>query len=276
MESSSFQPHIGFPAPLLGERPFRLSVLHREGGLLAIDKPSGILACPHDWYPGQPSLLVGINRQARSEKPEIKRLGVRKTFPVIPLEAELSGVALFGTSSKAAGFFRNQHGSYGMRFTFLLLAREFGHDLKEEIDCQLPMTGHSTKARLVVSHRRGKRSRTNFSRKARMGSFSLWKAETDYYRVHMVRLHAVESGLGIVGDPLYGQVKSIYLSQLKRDYRASARRKEQPLYSGLCLHLATVSITDEEGNGRVIESNLPDPWQVLLKKLEIHSPAVLT
>ncbi len=275
MGNSLDQPHIGFPAPLLGQRPLRLPVLYRDGGLVAVDKPSGILTCPHDWYPGQPSLLVGINRQARSEKPELKRLGVGKTFPVLPLEAEVSGIALFATSSRSADFFRNQHGSCGMRFTFLLLARESANEGKEAIDCQLPLTRHSTKARLVVSHRQGKRSRTEFSRMARLGSFSMWKAVTNYYRVHMVRLHAAESGLPIVGDSLYGQVPSIYLSQLKRDYRASTRRKEQPLYRGLCLHMGTVSFTDEKGLSRVIESNLPDSWQVLLKKLQLYSSAML-
>ncbi len=261
--------YIGFPVPLLGERPYRLPVLYREAGVLALEKPAGLLTCPHDWYPAKRSISIAVNQQARRGKPELQRLGVEKIYPFYALETEASGVALFATSSSSGKFYRNQHGSGGMRFKFLLLARSTRKE--SEIDCQLPLARHVTKARLEVSHRRGKKSQTKFTLQSRWGAFSMWEATTVYYRVHMVRLHSAESGLPIAGDQHYGSIRPVFLSQLKRDYRVNPRKKEQPLYGNLCLHLGAVEFTDEEGQPQVVRAELPRPWQVLIKKLEQHT-----
>ncbi|MGE9293629.1 MAG: pseudouridine synthase [Puniceicoccales bacterium] len=264
MASSQHQRFIGFPPPLLGERPLRLPVLGAEPGRwLALDKPAGILTDRHRWHPDLPGLLAAFNEQVEMGKPELEPYEITVARHVYILEPETTGVLLLALSEKAIEELRDAYGSALMNFTFGFLARWDGGDKKRT--CSLTISVHTTEPRALVSHQSGKKCETVFQMDKRLGNYAWWKAEAKYMRPHQIRLHAAEVGLPVVGDRLYGGPPPICLSALKRDYRS--RGVEKPLYDGLCLHLESLVLPD----GARLESPLPKGLGVLQRRLSQHA-----
>lgn len=255
---------IGFPPPLLGEQALRLPVLATRSGLLALAKPAGIGVEVHPLEAGVPAIVPALTEQVRLGKPELESLGIEKPFAVCHLDAEASGVALLACNRESAAHWRNAYGSYQMVFRFLLLSKDSGAE--DAFTCELPIAQHRRESRMLVSHKTGKQARTVFKRLQRLGEWSLWEAQCDYLRPHLVRLHAMESGLKIAGETLYSQTLPISLSDLKRCIDERASRK--PLYEGLALHLASISVPFEgEAEPVAILSTLPRRFKTMLERL---------
>ncbi len=257
--------HIGFPPPLLGSLPIRLPVLWNADGLIAIWKPVGI---PMLSAGGRDALSLerAINVQARAGKGELARLGVDVVVPVIPLDPECSGIALFATSRAATDCWRNAYGSQKFCMRFDLLCRR-SPDVPE-LTCDLPLAWAAKEGRAKVSHRYGKAAETRFRRVDGLGPISLWQAETRLHRRHQTRVHAFERGLGILGEDRYGATPPLYLSEIKRAYRK--RGAELPLHDGICVHLKEVCWDGVRAGGGIV-APWPERMQVLWKQLERHS-----
>ena len=270
MPESEKQDFIGFPPPLLGERPWRLPVLFNADGLLILDAPAGVLAGVHDWYGWAPNLADAIGWQAGKGKNELRRLEIGEVEPVFTLEPELTGAVLLTKNSEAKAFYRNQDGSLQMCLCFCFVALQEG-DASEAV-CDLPLVQEGRKRRMTVSHREGKSAQTLFTRLEQLGRYSLWEARTHYCRTQQIRVHALECGLQIPGDGLYSGERGVFLSQIKSVYRPSrSGREERPLYEGLCLHLGGVEFQTSEGESIRVEAPLPKKFGALLKLLRRHS-----
>lgn len=266
MSSDEQDRYIGFPPPLLGEKPQRLRVLGAEPGQwLALEKPAMSLIEPHRWHPHVPALVPGLKAQADAGKPELEPYGITELKSVYTLDPWTTGAAVMALSAAAAKAMRDAYGSGQWQFRFQFLAKASRGDL--ERICELPIAVHRTQARALISHETGKKCRTVFRQLEQLGDYAWWEAESTYLRMHQIRLHACEVGLPIVGDRLYRGPKPIMLSNLKRGYRK--RGEETPLYEGLCLHLSELQARLGEGELRVA-SRLPKGFAVLSKRLRQH------
>ena len=123
---------------------------------------------------------------------------------------------------------------------------------------------HESKPRAIVSHRFGKKCRTEFALKEDLGDWQLWSAKTNFLRWHQIRIHAAESGLRMVGDDTYVRVRKIFLSRLKRgQYKGE---ETAPIYDNIALHLKKISFP--LGGEKVeIEAPAPKGYEVQLKKI---------
>lgn len=261
--------YIGFRTGLLSEKPLRLRVLKVAGGVIALEKPVNILVDEHPWYGSKGSIVEGIRKQLQEKKPELERLGVLEVHEVFFLEPEITGTVLFVVDKEKLDRVRNMYGSEKMEFTFRLLAVE-NADLSEEVECDLPIAPGKGKF-MEVSHVRGKKCKTTFCRLQRIGGYSLWEAKTEYIRLHQIRIHAHEVGLRIVGDKVYSNLNSVYLSDIKSNYRSKGREDEMPLYGDICLHLGHVKWPDGSNGKYEVECPLPKKFKVLLEKLEKYA-----
>ena len=262
----SKQDFIGFPPPLLGERPLRLAVLHHGDGLLALDKPSGISAAPHPWYLDMPHLDVAINEQVQAGKPELERLGIEGVHAVFHCEPYYSGVMLFATDSDSAEYYRNQYGSALMELTLQLICKPSEGD--SERQCELPLAQHwGIQQRMVVSSATGKKAQTAFRELERIGSYALWEATLRYHRLHQILIHASEVGLPIVGDGIYAREQELLLSRIKRGYRLDGSGEERPIYDGPIIRLSQLKLTTQAGSELVIDAGPEKRLEGVLKRL---------
>jgi len=259
------EPMVGFPPGLLGAQPLRLRVVHHEDGLLALEKPPGVLIEPDPFWPEVPDIVSGLRQQAAQGKPELAAYALDKPRAVYDLDPDIAGLALIGTHADAATRLRDAYGSRLWQFTFRLLAeetedaREHGH----AFTCDLPLLrDREGLPRMQVSHRHGKKSATAFSREATLpGGLSLWRAQTDYPRLLQVRTHAMERGLRIVGDAPHQGRPPLTAGDINPRLRGAGR--EKVYYAPPCLWLAQVD------TGRAtLQAPLPHGLTVLLKKLQ--------
>lgn len=265
---------IGFPAPLLGERPLRLPVLWRspENRLMVLDKPPGVSVLPDNWFGSCPVLVHALNHQIARGKPELRRMGLeREFFAVHGLEPEVAGPVLFTDDAAALEGLRNALGSGVWRFRFRLVATGGGN--AEDLPCALPLARHREEAKMVVSHTTGKSTRTRFRRTASIaGAFAEWEAETDYARLHQVFVHARECGLKVVGDSQYAGVHPLSLADLKRGYRPSRRHDDAPpLFPGPMVRLATLRFGVSDDLAHEVVAPAPRKWNSATRLLREHA-----
>jgi len=256
--------YISFREGLLGEEPNRLKVLYADEGVLALEKPQGVLIDAHPRYKGVPSIVAALWEQVKEGKPELLPYGIDIVKSVYFLEPEVTGVCLLAINESSVGKIRNLYGSEKMKFYFQLLGKEEGVT-KDTLECSLPLAEKESGG-VWVSHKRGKKTATVFRRIERCGDYALWDAEVNYIRMHQIRVHAKEVGLRLLGEDLYGEGDSVYLSDLKRNYKQK-EGEERPLFDGLFLHLERVEWMDDLENGCVINCPLPKSSRVLLDKL---------
>lgn len=265
---SAHSKHIGFPPPLLGMEPARLPVIADDGDLLALAKPPQVLVLPDNWYPRIPVLVESIRYQAEQGKRELQRLGVPESglHAVFAMDPDVTGVVVLTRRAETGEALRNDLGSSLCRFRFHLVAEQAPDT--EETFCELPLARHYSQPRMVVSNRTGKKSWTRFRRLDRIGRFTLWEAETDLPRPHQVCIHAAECGIRVLGDPLYAASEPLYLSMIKRGYRASKRDEEEtPIHPFAAVHLLEWQHRDEAA----ITCEPPKTFVALLRQLRRHA-----
>lgn len=255
---------LGFPPPLLGMEPVRLPVFHCDSSLMVLGKPAGVLVQQDSWYPRLPVLVEAIRYQAEQGKPEFQRAGIGPDglWAVSDLDPELPGPVVFCFDRDERDRLKNAlgSGSFLFRFTFL----SAGRVEMDELECDLPLARHTSGNRVIVSHSTGKQCRTRFLRSASVGNLFQWVAESGFPRRHQVLVHAMESGLPVLGDELYAGSSPLLLSSLKSGYRPSRFREERPLYPGPACFLREIQFPDKT-SPLVVPP--PAKWRALLNQL---------
>lgn len=259
-------PQLGFPVPLLGMRPHRLPVLFDDGELLVLAKPQGVLVQPDAWNPRLPVLIEAIRHQAAQAKPEFVRCGIgtEGLWAVTDLDPELYGPVIFSRSRERAESLRNALGSGEFGFQFTFLCRTPAPDAR--LICDLPLARHSRSPRMVVSHTTGKKCQTRFARSHAVGPYACFLADSSYPRRHQILIHAMESGLAVLGDAQYARQRPLMLSSMKRTYTAKRDAEERPLYEGPACYLSLIKLPD----GHRLAAPVPPRWNGLVKQLDLH------
>lgn len=250
--------HLSFPPGILREHDaVRLTVLDLGNGVVSLEKPAGVEAVEE-----------ALRRQIAENKPSACALGIARPQLVFSPETEISGLQILADKATSSlELWKNALGSAQFRFRYRLLARPTCTP-ESEFACSLPVAQHFKEARALVSHTTGKKSETLFRRLEKLGAYEYWEAETAFPRFHQIRLHAMECGLPIIGDALYGDVPLIRISELRPKKRLN-KGEDKPLYAEIALHLASVSIADGTPglSARTINAPLPNGFETLLKKL---------
>ncbi len=256
----NFPEAIGFPPPLLGERPHRLPVLAAGPGWLALDKPSGCLIDAHPWNQDVPSLVAGLRMQAEAGKPELAPLGIETPYATHYLDVEATGVTLIATNREVRGVLKEVIGSAQAKFTFHFVARQAPNE--ETLACSLPVGEDANVPRAAIECKLGKKAHTDFRRLGRCGGLSLWEATTTFPRPQQVRVHALTSGFKICGEELFSNEGIVTAGELNPRVRGSAAGRV--VFAGLALRLVELNL--DNGEARLdIAAPAPKAWRALTR-----------
>lgn len=131
-----------------------------------------------------------------------------------------------------------------------------------------PIAQHSLKHTLMIIHKRGKVSITDYKVLEEFGKYSLLEFRIHTGRTHQIRLHMQHVGHPLVCDDLYGDGGPVLLSALKRNYNlAKSELVEKPILERLGLHAQRLKFKDIYGNLFDLQAEMPKDMRALLQQL---------
>jgi tRNA pseudouridine65 synthase len=158
-----------------------MEVLYRDGELLAVNKPSGVLT-HRGWANDADNALV----RARD-------LAGQYVYPVHRLDRATSGVLLFALGREAASLLGRQLQAGGFEKRYLALVRGI---TKERVEIDHPLAKEPGQER--------KPARTSVRRLGTFERYSLVEATPHTGRPHQVRRHLKHLSHPVLGDTRYG------------------------------------------------------------------------
>lgn len=233
-----------------------LDVLYEDAGLLALNKPAGLLAVPDRWDKAKDNLM-GLLQAAR---PGHYLANVHR------LDRQTTGVFLVAKSRDAFRSLTRQLRERQTRKLYVALVH--GDATGQVID--LPIGPHpKLVGRSRVDHKNGKPARSTVRVLEHFHGYTLIEVEIETGRQHQVRVHCHAVGHPLVGDADYGG-GPLLLSQLKRKYKPKDGEVERPLISRPALHAGSVTLADPPVT---ITASLPKDFEVSLKYLRRFATA---
>jgi RluA family pseudouridine synthase len=207
-------------------------VLFENEGLLAVDKPEGVVSISEAGKGGLPELLRDVYPG--------------KLYPVHRLDREVSGVIVF---AKDPGIHRHLNGEFdrrSVRKTYLALTHGLMESNRGVINKPIRAFGSG---RMGVDVKLGKPSSTEFKVYERLKGYTLVRAYPLTGRRHQIRVHLYSIGHPIVGDLKYGD------------------RAAQEKFPRLMLHAMEIEFDLPSGERLKIEAPVPESFEAVLKSL---------
>jgi RluA family pseudouridine synthase len=237
------------------------SLVYEDTHIAAVDKSSGIAVSPDRW---------DLSRE-RLDKLVEESLGIQKIYTVHRIDRETSGLVVFAKNSVA-------HKTLSMAFENRQIKKRYiavacGRPSWKETVCDLALVPNGNKKHLTIIDRfRGKNALTSFRLLGSAGNYSVLEALPATGRIHQIRVHLVALGHPVVCDELYGNVKPVLLSAIKRSWRGDLL-DERPLLSRLGLHAAELFIPDyaekgAEAAGLALKAPLARDMSALIRQME--------
>lgn len=181
----------------------KISILYEDRSVLAIDKPRGWMLVPASWQKTSRNLQMALTSSIAARDFWARSRNLRFLRFVHRIDADTTGVLLFGKSPGAVNTYGDLFESRRMEKKYLAVVQ--GQPRQNEWVCRLkigPDTRHRGKMR--VDARGGKEAETAFRILQTIGDKILIEARPYTGRTHQIRVHLAEVGLPIAGDELYG------------------------------------------------------------------------
>jgi 23S rRNA pseudouridine1911/1915/1917 synthase len=229
-------------------------VLLENDDLIAINKPTGLLSIQD--RAGKETSLKQILHQR-----------FENIFTVHRLDKETSGIIVFAKHEEShkhlsQQFEKRQTDKIYNGFVLGIPAEKSGV-INE------PIAEHPVKKGSMTVHKKGKESITNYEVLDFFRFYSWMQFQILTGRTHQIRVHMKHLGHPVVCDPLYGDGKPIFMSQLKPKYNLSkSEEEERPILNRLALHASELRFKDLHGQAIEIIAPLPKDLKATLNQLQ--------
>lgn len=231
----------------------KFDIVFQNDHFIAINKPAGLLSIP-DRFGKDPSLKSLL----------MEKLG--KVFTVHRLDKDTSGLIVFAKDETTHKYLSQLFESHEVEKYYLGLV--MGSMMNKTGTIDVPIMEHPGKSTLMMTHKKGKPSVTDFEVVEEFGLFTLVQFRIHTGRTHQIRVHMKHLGNSIVCDELYGDGQPILLSSIKRKYKLSKSEfEERPLLNRLALHSFQLKFTDAQGVRHELEAPLAKDMKALLQQL---------
>ncbi len=238
-----------------GRKIKKISIIHEDEDLVAVNKPAGFLSIP-DRFDGS--------------IPNVKAMLIAKygeIFTVHRIDRHTSGVIVFAKNAESHKYLSEQWMERLPKKYYTAIIDGVPREKSGEID--LSLAESMTRRGKMVAHSRGKDCLTTYEVTEDFGRFSLINLQIYTGRMHQIRVHMAEIGHPLIVDSLYGKRKEFYLSELKgRKYKRSKTEEERPLLARQPLHAHKLIISHPTSHQEVtIEASLPKDMRAVINQM---------
>ncbi|HON88826.1 MAG TPA: RluA family pseudouridine synthase [Spirochaetia bacterium] len=232
----------------------KIQIIYEDNAIIAINKPAGVLSIA-DRYDKNAPVVTDFLPQITGQY-----------FIVHRLDKDTSGSMIIAKNQETHRMLSRLFETGAV--TKIYHALVWGRPSWDKIDCDLPLRPDGDADHRTIIDGSGKESLTHFSVLKRWNRISLIEAKPATGRTHQVRVHASAVGYALLCDPLYGDGKPVFLSDLKRNYKGDTW-EERPLISRTALHAAFISFTyPNSGDTISIEAEYPKDFGAVIKQLD--------
>jgi RluA family pseudouridine synthase len=213
-----------------GKNIDRIPIVYEDRSILAIDKPAGWMLVPFSWQQTNRNLQAAITSSIAAGDFWARSRNLKFLRFVHRLDADTTGILLAAKSQGAVESFGDMFESRRMEKIYYAVAK--GVPKEPEWTCRLKIASDPEEiGRMVVDEgEEAKESETFFkvlgTREQSGEKWSLIEAHPITGRTHQIRIHLKESGLPIVGDPLYRADVTKSSFHPNRDYPLGLRAGE--------------------------------------------------
>lgn len=232
-----------------------IELLYEDADLVVINKPAGLLVIPDRFNPE----LSSLNKLLEA------KLG-QQIWVVHRLDRDTSGAICFAKTEQAHRYLSKlfEEHNVGKYYVGLVIGRV----VPAEGRIDKPITEHPAKNGKMVTAKKGKASITDYKVLEEWPLYSYVQFQIHTGRTHQIRVHMQSIGHPIVCDPLYGDGKPFFLSNIKKKYRLSDNEEaERPLLNRLALHSSRLEFKKEDGTVVSVEAPVPKDIAACIKQL---------
>jgi RluA family pseudouridine synthase len=179
-----------------------IPILYEDRSVMAIDKPRGWMLVPFSWQKTNRNLQAALASSIAAGDFWARSRGLRFLRFVHRLDAETTGILLFGKSMGAVKTYGELFEGRKMEKRYLAVVE--GVPREKEWICRLKLAPDpSERGRMKVDARHGKEAETRFQVVETREGRSLIEARPVTGRTHQIRVHLAESKCPVLGDELY-------------------------------------------------------------------------
>ena len=228
-------------------------VVFETDDLIVLNKPAGLLSIPD-----REGKEISLKKMLQEKYGNI--------FTVHRLDRGTSGLIIFAKQEETHKHLSKQFEERQTEKIYLGLVIGSMPDKKGGID--LPVMENPSKKGVMIVHKKGKLSLTDYEVLEDFGIFSWLQFQIHTGRTHQIRVHMQHLGHPIACDELYGDGKPIFISAFKSKFKlAKKQEEEKPILNRLALHAHKLKFYERGGNAIELEAEVPKDLKATLQQL---------
>lgn len=240
----------------------KISVIHDDADLCAVDKPAGWSTVSERWDTHATPVIDALWAVWKKQDPDALRPHV-----VHRIDKDTSGVLLFARHRDAQADVRGQFRERLVQKSYVALVRGTPTPVSGSIEIEIDEDPRKA-GRMQVVRRGGKECFTEYEVLEVFEGFSLVRLHPKTGRTHQLRISLQSIGTPCVADPVYGDGEPLFSSSWIRRYRTGRNEVERPVLDRTALHAEKLALAHpDSGDPLELGAELHKDMKVTLKQL---------